>query len=176
MLRWYRDSAKCYVYLAHVFIGDCDIDSPGSQKDWETAFSQSQWFTRGWTLQELIAPASVEFFSAEGTYLGNKKSLEFKTNAITGIDVEALRGKDLSGFGVAQKMAWTVRRNTTREEDQAYCLLGIFDIHMPMIYGEGKGAFRRLEKEIRELTNSEETVNSQQYVHMPFPEHVSLFG
>ncbi|PVH80147.1 HET-domain-containing protein [Cadophora sp. DSE1049] len=150
MFRWYQEATKCYVYLTDVSTAICDAEKLESEKSWKVELRNSRWFTRGWTLQELIAPASVEFFSVEGTRLGDKQSLEIEVHAITGIDIQALRGDDLSNFGSGQKMAWASNRNTTREEDQAYCLLGIFDVHMPLIYGEGRRAFRRLEKEIRE--------------------------
>ena len=137
MFRWYRDAAKCYVYLSDVSINDYDQNDQFSQS-WESAFRESRWFTRGWTLQELIAPASVEFFSREGKRLGDKKSLERQIHEITGIAVQALQGSPLSDFSVAERMSWAEKRETKRKEDKAYSLLGIFDIHMPLIYGEGR--------------------------------------
>jgi hypothetical protein len=142
MFRWYHDAAKCYVYLSDVSIG-------GST--WEPAFQKSRWFTRGWTLQELIAPPSVEFFSVEGERLGDKKLLERQIHEITGITTRALQGDPLSHFSVNERMSWAAKRETKREEDAAYSLLGIFNIHMPLIYGEGrKKALVRLRKEIEE--------------------------
>jgi hypothetical protein len=147
MFQWYRSAAKCYVYLADVSTGK---HSRYSQPLWHLAFSQSRWFTRGWTLQELLAPLSVEFFSREGKPLGNKKSLDVQVQHVTGIATRALRSNSLSEFSVDERMSWATNRKTTIEEDQAYCLLGIFDIYLPLIYGEGKeNAFRRLRKEIR---------------------------
>lgn len=149
MFRWYRNAAKCYVYLSDVSTGDSDQHAHFSQHRCELNFRQSRWFTRGWTLQELLAPQSVEFFTREGTRLGNKKSLELQIHEITGITVQALQGSPLSQFSVTDRMSWAAKRVTSIEEDQAYCLLGIFDIHLPLIYGEGKeNAFRRLRKEI----------------------------
>jgi len=143
MFRWYRNAAKCYVYLSDVSTGD------SNQHAQLAAFRQSRWFTRGWTLQELLAPRSVEFFSREGTQLGDKKSLELHIHEITGVAVQALQGSSLTQFSVTERMTWAAKRATSIEEDQAYCLLGIFDIHLPLIYGEGKeNAFRRLRKEI----------------------------
>jgi Heterokaryon incompatibility protein (HET) len=140
MFRWYRNAVKCYVYLSDVPISDIDL----------RAFRQSRWFTRGWTLQELLAPQSVEFFSREGRRLGDKQSLELQIHQVTGIPVQALQQLGgLSQFSVEERMSWTAKRETTIEEDQAYCLLGIFDVHLPLIYGEGREhAFRRLRKEI----------------------------
>ncbi|OCK73007.1 HET-domain-containing protein, partial [Lepidopterella palustris CBS 459.81] len=144
MFRWYHEAAKCYVYLSDVSIYDYDKTDHFSQ----SAFRKSRWFTRGWTLQELIAPTSVEFFSLEGKRLGDKRSMEKQIHEITEVDVQALRGGPLSDFSVADRMLWAAKRETTREEDKAYCLLGIFNIHMPLIYGEGKNAFIRLNNEI----------------------------
>jgi hypothetical protein len=121
---------------------------------WKTAFKRSRWFTRGWTLQELIASTTVEFFSKEEQLLGDKSSLQQTLHDVTGIDMEALQGRPLHLFSVEERLSWAARRITKREEDAAYCLLGIFDIHMPPIYGEGQQkAFNRLEKEIRESRN-----------------------
>ncbi|KAK3375735.1 HET-R [Lasiosphaeria ovina] len=144
MFRWYRGSAKCYVYLSDV--STCSLDDKSA---WEAAFKASRWFTRGWTLQELIAPKTVEFFCTEGKRLGDKNSLEQQIRDITGIPSEALRGGVLSDFSIDERMAWVQKRNTTRKEDKAYCLLGIFDVHMPLLYGEGEaGAFARLRDKI----------------------------
>jgi hypothetical protein len=145
MFRWYRNSAKCYVYLSDVSTSNHDqVD-----QSWESAFRESRWFGRGWTLQELISPTSVEFFCSNGNQLGDKKSLERQLYEITGIAVLALQGAPLSAFSVDERMKWAENRETKREEDKAYSLLGIFDIHMPLIYGEGKeNALRRLQEEI----------------------------
>jgi hypothetical protein len=149
MFRWYHDAARCYVYLSDVSIGDCDQNSQFSQFSWESAFRASRWFTRGWTLQELLAPVSVEFFSREGKRLGDKKSLERQVHEITGIAVEALQGSPLSLFSVAERFSWAENRETTRKEDAVYSLLGIFDIRMSLIYGEGREeAFIRLKKKV----------------------------
>jgi hypothetical protein len=147
MFRWYRNAAKCYVYLSDVSTGK---HSRSSELLWESAFDQSRWFTRGCTLQELLAPSSVEFFSREGKRLGDKESLKVQIQHITSIPVQALEGNTLSKFSVDVRMSWATKRKTTMEEDQVYCLLGIFDTYLPLIYGEGKeNAFRRLRKEIR---------------------------
>ena len=124
---------------------------------WEQAFRESKWFTRGWTLQELLAPASVQFFSKEGELLGDKQSLEQCVHEITEIPILAIRGSDLSQFSAEQKFGWAKNRKTTREEDWAYSLLGIFEISMPVIYGEGRiKAVRRLEKEIDEASKAKQ--------------------
>ncbi|EXL54233.1 hypothetical protein FOCG_07312 [Fusarium oxysporum f. sp. radicis-lycopersici 26381] len=149
MFRWYKNSVKCYVYLADVSLLEAHAKVGFSEAQWMPAFRNSRWFTRGWTLQELIAPASVEFFSSQGTKLGNKRSLENLIREATGLPSAALRGRPLSNFSVAQRLSWSSERNTTRPEDKAYSLLGIFDVHMPMIYGESiENALRRLHEEI----------------------------
>jgi hypothetical protein len=120
MFRWYSAAARCYVYLSDV------PDFKDSTSTIELAFTKSRWFTRGWTLQELVAPKSVEFFSQKGESLGYKESRVQQIHEITGIAVEALQGKPISQFSIADRMTWAARRETTREEDAAYCLLGIF--------------------------------------------------
>ena len=155
MFRWYRDAARCYVYLSDVSISDYNQNSQLSQLSWESDFRASRWFTRGWTLQELLAPASVEFFSREGKRLGDKKSLERQVHEITGIAVEALQRSPLSRFSVAERFSWAEQRETTRKEDAAYSLLGIFDIRMSLFYGEGREeAFIRLKKKIDKTSKS----------------------
>src|ERR1700759_2270422 len=128
MFRWYRNSTRCYAYMTDVSIGA----EHRSQQDWETvveqAFRKSRWFTRGWTLQELIAPASLEFFSVEGNRIGDRASLKQQICEITGIATDALSGKPLSQFSVDERLSWAEKRRTTREEDKAYSLLGIFDV------------------------------------------------
>jgi hypothetical protein len=137
MFRWYRDATKCYVYLVDVSLPRSVL--PGnSQESWESSFRKSEWFRRGWTLQELIAPASVDFFCKERKLLGNKATLEQDICETTGIPTTALGGSVLSDFSVAERMSWTECRETTYEEDKAYSLLGIFDVYIPLIYGEGK--------------------------------------
>lgn len=148
MFAWYRDAARCYVYLSDVSTATSS-SGPPAQQDWYLAFQKSRWFTRGWTLQELVAPALVEFFSVEGQRLGNKYSLLHELHSITNISLEALQGDPLGDISVEERMLWIGQRETKREEDLAYSLLGIFNVHMPLIYGEGrKNAFIRLRREI----------------------------
>ncbi|KAH8752251.1 vegetative incompatibility protein HET-E-1 [Diaporthe sp. PMI_573] len=172
MFRWYRNAARCYVYLDDVSYPTAQSEPPGAppqkkqkrldtaasavqptEPEWQSAFRNSLWFTRGWTLQELLAPASVEFFSREGTLLGNKISLEQSIRDVTRIPAEALRNSQLPDFSVSDRYSWMDHRETTREEDMAYALLGIFDVQMPLIYGEGRArAFGRLRKEVDQTT------------------------
>ncbi len=142
MFAWYRDAAVCYVYLA-------DVPRSGDPRRPGSAFRHSRWFTRGWTLQELIAPQVVVFLSREWEVIGTKESLADLVEDITGIDRDVLMNrKSHNDVSVAARMSWAAERITTRIEDQAYCLLGIFGIVMTPIYGEGDHAFRRLQEEI----------------------------
>ena len=147
MFRWYRGAAKCYVYLSDV---STSADDPKiCQSAWEADFRSSKWFTRGWTLQELLAPSSVIFYSSKCKELGDKTSLAGVIHDTTGIPLPALDGHPLDTFSVAERMAWAAKRQTTKDEDLAYCLLGIFNIFMPLIYGEGKEhALKRLQREL----------------------------
>ncbi|KAG4427572.1 hypothetical protein IFR05_016945, partial [Cadophora sp. M221] len=148
MFRWYRDATKCYVYLPDVSRPRAD-SADGFNEAWVSAFRKSEWFTRGWTLQELIAPASVDFFCKDRELLGNKVSLERHICEITGIPASALRGSPLPDFSIAERLSWAASRRTFRQEDKAYSLLGIFDVNMPLIYSEGKDkAMNRLREEI----------------------------
>lgn len=149
MFRWYRRSARCYVYMPDVRIEGFEKDKEYPQSAWESGFRQSTWWTRGWTLQELIAPPVVEFYSFDGYRLGDKTSLESLIHDITKIPVAALRGEALSDFTVEERMSWATHRQTKREEDKAYSLFGILDIYLPPIYGEGQDrAFLRVRREV----------------------------
>ena len=159
MFRWYQNATKCYVYLSDVSTTKRKASDQLSKVTWESAFQASSWFTRGWTLQELLAPGSVEFFSREGKRLGNKKTLERQVHEITGIAVSALQGAPLSQFRVDERLLWAENRQTTRKEDKAYSLLGIFDVYMPLIYGEGReNAFKRLQEEINKPLKGKYTI------------------
>jgi hypothetical protein len=148
MFRWYRNAAKCYVYLSDVSTQKA-TPTMTSQIVGHARLRHSRWFSRGWTLQELLAPQALEFFSKEGESLGDRKALELHISEITRIPVGALQGTPLSHFGVNERLSWASSRQTTVEEDHAYSLLGIFGTYMPLIYGEGAmNAFRRLREEI----------------------------
>jgi hypothetical protein len=150
MFRWYRSAAKCYVYLSDVEVPREGGDAQEFRISWAQAFRQSKWFTRGWTLQELLAPAEVEFFSKEGRPLGSRLSLEWDIYDITKIPIRALRRQHLSEFSVEERMRWAAGRSTTVREDIVYCLFGLFEVFLPLIYGEGaKHATTRLKAAIR---------------------------
>ncbi|KAF1932604.1 HET-domain-containing protein [Didymella exigua CBS 183.55] len=197
MFRWYRNSARCYVYLSDVSSPPLDtslecnlraseilktewftwvwifllihpilrwchsmirrfflLSEPSSPQSSTPELKESRWFTRGWTLQELLAPSRVEFFSKEHTRLGDTGSLTQQIHEITGIPREALQGVPLSQFSDKERFSWIEHRQTKIPEDKAYSLLGIFGIEMPLRYGEGAaGAFKRLEEEKSKLNN-----------------------
>jgi hypothetical protein len=191
MFRWYECSKICYAYLADVpAVGTLDPSDPGDQ------FKTSRWFTRGWTLQELLAPSNVIFFASDWSYMATRHELAAAISLITGIRRSFLQRDDgddvgssctaqpakstekrlwdviqvagvppsqakpstilgkLRGSSIAERMSWAAKRQTTRIEDAAYCLLGIFEIHIPLIYGEGSRAFIRLQEEI--MTRSDD--------------------
>ncbi|KAI0530358.1 heterokaryon incompatibility protein-domain-containing protein [Xylaria digitata] len=150
MYSWYADSGKCFAYLSD--FNPWTPEYPGSKGQ----FFASRWFSRGWTLQELIAPKDLEFYDFSWTLYGSKASLYADIAHATGIDENVLRtgSRDLlAEIPVCQKMSWAASRETRRPEDIAYSLLGIFGVHMPLIYGEGANAFLRLQKKIIKSTN-----------------------
>ena len=153
MYRWYHASKKCYVYLSDIeFYTTEQTETAGAdEKGWKSSFRKSRWFTRGWTLQELLAPNCVEFFSKDGVWLGDKESLGPQIREITGIPERALHTNLFYEFPIEERFSWAKDRNTTREEDMAYALLGLFDVNMPLLYGEGRRkALARLHREIKD--------------------------
>lgn len=194
MFAWYRDSAKCYIYLNDVTTESyTEFDLPWLFEEtkhrpedalWSSGMvmnsvldgvsnpsvvqerarpsvleiypvlAKSRWFTRGWTLQELLAPMRFEFYSKDWTFLGSLFNLVDSISEIAKIQATALLKQDMiENFSIACRMSWASRRKTTRIEDEAYCLLGIFGINMPLLYGEGDKAFMRLQKEIVESSS-----------------------
>jgi hypothetical protein len=149
MFQWYRNATRCYVFLSDVSLTAAMGTEKAPCSDWKVSFCASAWFTRGWTLQELIAPVSVEFFSREGHRLGDKASLEQLLHHRTGIPLAALRNSPLDQFSISERTQWAENRSTSEEEDIVYCLLGLTGISMPITYGEGQeNARRRLQAEI----------------------------
>jgi hypothetical protein len=145
MFRWYEQAQVCYAYLSDVTSA---TEYPRKEK---AEFWRSKWFTRGWTLQELLAPYFVDFFDRNWNWIGSKGSLGDLIRSKTRIT-------DFSSYktaSVAQKMSWASSRKTTRIEDQAYCLLGLFGVHIPPLYGEGENAFIRLQLEIISKTSDD---------------------
>ena len=143
MYAWYHKAHICYAYIA---------DLPVKV----STLTESRWFTRGWTLQELIAPESLIFYSGDWDELGTKATLHEPLAKRTGIDASILTGeRSLESASVARRMSWACNRQTTRTEDEAYCLMGLFNVNMPMLYGEGSKAFLRLQEEIMKNSDDE---------------------
>ncbi|KPI40361.1 Vegetative incompatibility protein HET-E-1 [Cyphellophora attinorum] len=148
MFRWYAASVKCYVLLCDVSSnkrnaeGLCDLRSSN--------FNKARWFTRGWTLQELLAPSCVEFFSREGGLIGTRASLKREIHRATGIPLTALDGAKLASFSIDERRQWAVFRKTKEPEDMAYCLAGLFNVYLKPHYGEDlENAWHRLQDEIK---------------------------
>lgn len=145
MFAWYKKSRVCYAFLSDVNEGPKDISAPNS------SFRKSRWYRRGWTLQELIAPTRVLFFNSSWNFIGELvrgSTLSGVVSEITSIPSAFLEGLDPAKANVAMRMSWASARETRRKEDMAYSLLGIFDIKMPLLYGEGQKAFKRLQEEL----------------------------
>ncbi|KAF4431537.1 Vegetative incompatibility protein HET-E-1 [Colletotrichum fructicola] len=141
MFRYYQEAVSCFVYLADVVYSD-------PSKPVDTSFEGSRWFTRGWTLQELIAPTDLLFFDNNWQRIETKVNLASRISNTTKVDEITLISGDWSGASIARRMSWAATRQITRLEDIAYCLLGLFNVHMPLLYGEGSRAFIRLQEEI----------------------------
>ncbi|KAK6070977.1 het domain-containing protein [Seiridium cupressi] len=170
MYKWYSEAKICYVYLTDVtfpdreshlgmFAGQSDVkgwflNAMEHKRDdlmriMQSRFMNCRWWTRGWTLQELLAPLHVVFFSEDWTLLGRKSEIAPWVSVSTKIHKEVLEDRaKIKSYSIAQRMSWAADRTTTVVEDMAYCLLGIFDINMPMLYGQGRNAFRKLQEEI----------------------------
>lgn len=167
MFRWYRDAVKCYVYLSDVTTYKRNHNGQIEQA-WQSAFRTSRWFRRGWTLQELLAPKYVEFFSQEEKLLGDKKTLKELIHEITDIPIAALQGAPLAGFPINDRLLWAAKRDTKKREDKAYCLLGIFNVFMPLIYGEEDHAFVRLKEEINKCSSKKVIISPSPSSTVPF--------
>lgn len=155
MFGWYQQAVLCYVYLLDVPDVAAQLDKDGRLATGDP-FCRSQWFTRGWTLQELLAPSAVVFFSTHWKRLGTKTELKVPLSQITGVSADYLTGAEpIWAASVAKRMSWMAKRVTARVEDLAYSMLGIFDINMPLIYGEGTRAFLRLQEEILGCTDDQ---------------------
>ncbi|KAG6331316.1 hypothetical protein ID866_7772 [Astraeus odoratus] len=152
MYRWYENSERCYSYLHDVH--ESAIPDDRDEKRFPESHGWPKWFSRGWTLQELVAPKVDHFFNKEWDPIGDKSSLSSALTKITRIPANILAdGLSSKQPSVAQIISWAADRRTTREEDRAYSLLGLLGVHMPMLYGEGKNAFRRLQLEIIRKSN-----------------------
>ena len=146
MYDYYRNAQICYAYLA-----DVETEKPGQN------FQNSRWWKRGWTLQELLAPKKVKFFNSTWLSIGDKNSLAWVIPEITGIEHDYLVGDlPVEHASIARRMSWAASRETTRDEDVAYSMIGLFDVNMPMLYGEGATkAFIRLQEEIMRVNEDQ---------------------
>jgi len=146
MFKWYEKATVCYAYLEDV----------QPTREWTPSLRKCRWFTRGWTLQELLAPKVVELFAANWSLIGKKNKMSKEISDVTGIEEKFLLGTSpMSSASIAKRMSWASKRQTSRKEDTAYSLLGIFGVNMPLLYGEGEKAFRRLQEEIMKISHDQ---------------------
>lgn len=171
MFKWYERAVTCFAFLD-------DVTADGKKP-----MSKSLWFTRGWTLQELIAPSQVVLYDRDWKGLGDRLSLSRELAKVTGIPASLLSRDPqpvtkiwLDSYSVAAKMSWASRRVTTRVEDEAYCLMGLFGIHMPLIYGEGSKAFRRLQEAIISETHDMSILIHDSHDRDPLAPNARFFG
>jgi hypothetical protein len=147
MFRWYQNAEVCYAFLDDIQLAE--------------QFEQARWFSRGWTLQELIAPREVRFFNSKWEFIGERSNLASQIKSVTGVNKKALHSLGLlrldylRSISIAKRISWAANRNTTREEDLAYCLMCLFNVNMPLLYGEGSNAFRRLQEEIMKISTDQ---------------------
>lgn len=147
MYFWYQQAEVCYVYLADV--SSKELAKSAYPLGNHLSFCESKWFTRGWTLQELMAPKDVYFYSSEWELIGKRADMLEVLHRVTEIHPGVLKGTPIKRFSVAERMSWAAKRKITRSEDMAYCLMGIFDVNMPLLYGERmEKAFIRFQEEI----------------------------
>ena len=164
MYQWYKDAAYCYAHLS-----DFDSGKPWNKSE----LKKCRWFKRGWTLQELLAPKHLRFFASDWQPLFTRADKSDLISEITRIPKEVL---DLSvgpdSFSIAQRFSWAADRETSRPEDTAYCLMGLFGINMPLLYGEGQKAFYRLQEQIMRESDDQSIFA---WVHEKDP-NLKLFG
>ncbi|KAI0010093.1 heterokaryon incompatibility protein-domain-containing protein [Xylariaceae sp. FL0662B] len=202
MFQWYKQSVVCFAFLEDLqdlpdlqYLPDLPVLRklrnlditivPGSRappiNDSKHDFRHSRWFTRGWTLQELLAPYCVLFFNRDWSYLGTRNEWKGSLSVVTSIPENVLDGtRSMKSYGVYDRLHWASRRETTRVEDKAYCLLGLFDVNMPLLYGEGNKAFSRLQAEIIQKTQDHSIFLHGRFQNLPclhhfnIPEHYGL--
>ncbi|KAL4071631.1 heterokaryon incompatibility protein-domain-containing protein [Scleroderma yunnanense] len=154
MYQWYENARVCYVYLHDV--PGSSFPTGADNEGYPDSNGFPEWFSRGWTLQEMIAPSNVQFFNKGWQPLGDKRTLAYTLSHITQVPQYILTdGLSSNRPCVAQIMSWAANRTTTRVEDRAYSLLGLLDVNMPMLYGEGKKAFQRLQLEIIRMSDDQ---------------------
>ena len=162
MYRWYANAKICYAYLHDV--GGSSLPTGYDHGNYYESGGHPEWFSRGWTLQEMVAPRNLQFFNKDWQPIGDKKGLAVTLNMITGVPRHILEnGLEGNRPPVAQIISWAARRMTTRVEDRAYSLMGLLNVNMPMLYGEGKKAFHRLQLEIIRSSNDQSVFAWGQY-------------
>ena len=139
MYQYYEEAVVCFAFLS-------DIE-PG------TKLGESRWFRRGWTLQELLAPRNLTFYDRHWARMGSRGDFQSDISKVTGIQAQHMSKPRAAN--AAQKLSWLARRETTRKEDIAYCMFGLFNVNMPLLYGEGTKAFRRLQEEVLRTSNDQ---------------------
>lgn len=170
MYHWYKDRL-CYAYLA-----DVPHSPHHSLLERDSVFAKSRWFTRGWTLQELIAPSCLVFFDATWQPIGTRSDFRDFISEKTGIDRDVLDGEDPTLSSIAKRMSWASQRETTRVEDIAYCLMGLFGVNMPLLYGERQKAFLRLQEEIMKTSEDHSLFAWKKPVSQPDDMHCGLLA
>jgi len=177
MYRWYENAQVCYAYLHDVHDSSFPVRPEWRRGEGGLYHGWPEWFSRGWTLQEMIAPSNVQFFNAKWQAIGDKRTLARKLEEITGVPKHILRN-GLSGNRpcVAQIMSWAANRVTTRDEDRAYSLMGLLDVNMPTLYGEGKKAFHRLQLEIIHKSNDQSIFAWSDNGRMPYERRGQIPG
>jgi hypothetical protein len=158
MFKWYQNSERCYVYLSDFQSGLTESRARNPVPITATQISNFQscrWFERGWTLQELLAPKNEIFYDCNWIFFGPVAELAPILSTATRIPQQVLNGTTpLYHYTIAQKMSWAATRRTTREEDMAYSLFGLFNVNLPLFYGEGANkAFFRLQEAIMKESN-----------------------
>lgn len=156
MYRWYHEAQVCYAYLFDFHKCNVDLWNPW-KSDWSPnerrAFGESRWFSRSWTLQELLAPENIHSYDKDWRYFGSKSSLKAQISLVTGNQQEHMT--DIHSASVAQKMSWASGRQTRKVEDISYSLMSVFGVNMPLLYGDEIEEFTRLQQEIVRMTDDE---------------------
>ena len=148
MFKWYQNAAVCYTYF-----NDITFSTPSEEMFMSNRPDRrgkvSEWFERGWTLQELIAPRQMQFYDKRWKFMGTRSELAKLVGRVAGINPDYLSGKrGLHDASCAMRMSWMAGRVTQQVEDIAYSLMGIFDVQLDPTYGEGTKAFIRLQEAI----------------------------
>ncbi|KAL4070100.1 hypothetical protein V8B97DRAFT_2047969 [Scleroderma yunnanense] len=154
MYQWYQNSKVCYAYLHN--IPGASFPTESDKEKYHESNGWPEWFSHGWTLQEMIALENVQFFNQDWQSIGDKRTLACTLEEITQVPSYILTD-GLSTYRpcIAQIMSWAADRKTTRVKDRAYSLLGLLDVNMPMLYGEGNRAFQRLQLEIIRVSDDQ---------------------